>query len=90
MKRIEKLLCALALLALPMFAIAAGADLGQVIKQETNWTAIAMFAVFVIAIYEVMQSKSISLTELASALGIVSGAGGASVMMKSKTEPGGE
>ena len=49
MKRIEKLLCALALLALPMFAIAAGADLGQVIKQETNWTAIAMFAVFVIA-----------------------------------------
>ena len=56
-----------------------------------RWTwLIGFFAVIVIAIYEVMQSKSISLTELASALGIVSGAGGASVMMKSKTEPGGE
>ena len=47
MKRIEKLLCALALLVLPIFAIAAGADLGQVAKQETNWVAIGMFAVFV-------------------------------------------
>ena len=54
-----------------------------------RWTwLIGFFAVIVIAIYEVMQSKSISLTELASALGIVSGAGGASVMMKSNSEPG--
>ncbi len=30
-------------------ALAAGADLGQVQKQPTNWTAISMFAVFVIA-----------------------------------------
>ena len=30
-------------------ALAAGADLGQAVKQETNWTAIVMFAVFVIA-----------------------------------------
>ena len=53
-----------------------------------RWTwLIGFFAVIMIAIYEVMQSKSISLTELASALGIVSGAGGASVMMKSNAEP---
>ena len=30
-------------------ALAAGADLGQVDKQPTNWVAISMFAVFVIA-----------------------------------------
>jgi len=38
-----------ALLALGMAggALAAGADVGQVAKQATNWTAIAMFAVFV-------------------------------------------
>ena len=30
-------------------AHAAGADLGQVAKQSTNWTAIAMFGAFVIA-----------------------------------------
>ena len=47
MKRIEKLLCALALFALPIFAIAAGADMGQVEKQDTNWVAIGMFAAFV-------------------------------------------
>ena len=29
-------------------AFAAGADLGQAEKQPTNWTAISMFAVFVI------------------------------------------
>ncbi|WP_310462062.1 cation acetate symporter [Sphaerotilus sp.] len=28
-------------------ALAAGADMGQIAKQETNWTAIAMFAIFV-------------------------------------------
>ena len=29
-------------------AIAAGADLGQAAKQATNWTAISMFAIFVV------------------------------------------
>ena len=31
-------------------AMAAGADLGQAVKQPTNWTAIGMFAVFVIVV----------------------------------------
>jgi cation/acetate symporter len=30
-------------------AWSAGADLGQVVKQATNWTAISMFAIFVVA-----------------------------------------
>ena len=30
-------------------AWAAGADLGQAEKQPTNWTAITMFAIFVVA-----------------------------------------
>ena len=47
MKRLEKLLCALALLVLPVLAIAAGADMGQIEKQATNWVAIGMFAAFV-------------------------------------------
>jgi cation/acetate symporter len=47
MNRIEKLFCALALLVLPALAIAAGADMGQVEKQATNWVAIGMFAAFV-------------------------------------------
>jgi len=54
-----------------------------------RWTwMVGFLAVLAIAIYEVMQAKSISLTELAEALGIVSGAGGASVMMKQNSEPG--
>jgi hypothetical protein len=53
-----------------------------------RWTwFIGFIAIIAIAIYEVMQSKAINLTELASALGIVSGAGGASVMMKQNSEP---
>jgi len=48
---------------------------------------IGFIAVISIAVYEVMQAHQISLTELAEALGIVSGAGGASVMMKKDTEP---
>ncbi|ABD71482.1 SSS sodium solute transporter superfamily [Rhodoferax ferrireducens T118] len=36
------------LLALSAGAYAAGADLGQAVKQTTNWTAIGMFATFVI------------------------------------------
>ena len=54
-----------------------------------RWTwMIGFIAIIAIAIYEVIQAKSLSLTELASALGIVSGAGGASVMMKQNSEPG--
>jgi len=38
---------AIAMLAVAGAALAAGADLGQAEKQETNWTAITMFGVFV-------------------------------------------
>jgi hypothetical protein len=48
---------------------------------------VGFIAIICIAIYEVLQSHQVSLTELAEALGIVSGAGGASVMMKSQSEP---
>ena len=44
---IKHLLAAIAALAVAGGAIAAGADLGQATKQATNWTAIAMFAIFV-------------------------------------------
>ncbi len=44
---IKHILAAVAALAVAGGAIAAGADLGQAQKQATNWTAIAMFAVFV-------------------------------------------
>ena len=44
---IKHLLAAIAALAVAGAALAAGADLGQSVKQATNWTAIAMFAVFV-------------------------------------------
>lgn len=44
---IKHLLAAVAALAVAGGAIAAGADLGQAQKQDTNWTAIAMFAIFV-------------------------------------------
>ncbi len=49
MKRFEKLLCVLALFSIMGVAFAAGADMGQIEKQETNWVAIAMFAAFVAA-----------------------------------------
>ncbi|MDZ5458863.1 cation acetate symporter [Azohydromonas lata] len=42
-----KTLAALAALAGAGSALAAGADVGQAAKQATNWTAIAMFAIFV-------------------------------------------
>jgi len=45
--KIKHILAGLGALAVIGGAIAAGADLGQVQKQPTNWTAIAMFAVFV-------------------------------------------
>ncbi|MEY4906976.1 MAG: hypothetical protein RL260_694 [Pseudomonadota bacterium] len=47
MSRMFKTLMLLAGLLGAGAALAAGADLGQVAKQETNWTAIGMFAVFV-------------------------------------------
>jgi len=53
-----------------------------------RWTwLIGFIAIICIAVYEVMQAHQISLTELAEALGLVSGAGGASVMMKKDSEP---
>ena len=53
-----------------------------------RWTWLVGFiAIICIAVYEVMQAHQISLTELAEALGLISGAGGASVMMKKDTEP---
>ena len=48
---------------------------------------LGFIAVICIAVYEVMQARQVSLLELAEALGVVSGASGASVMMKKDTEP---
>ena len=48
---------------------------------------LGFIAVICIAIYEVMQARQVSLLELAEALGVVSGASGASVMMKKDAEP---
>jgi len=48
---------------------------------------LGFIAVICIAVYEVMQARQVSLLELAEALGIVSGASGASVMMKKDSEP---
>jgi cation/acetate symporter len=45
---LARLLGAIALLGASAAAMAAGADLGQAEKQPTNWTAIGMFAIFVI------------------------------------------
>ena len=56
-------------------------DIGRV-----TWL-ISLLAVIALAFYEVMHS-TISIRELAESLGIVSAAGGASVAMKGKTEPG--
>lgn len=47
MKTMKSFALALAALAAAGGAWAAGADMGQVEKQATNWTAITMFAVFV-------------------------------------------
>ena len=43
----RQLVVALLALAAAGGAVAAGADVGQVAKQATNWTAISMFAIFV-------------------------------------------
>ena len=55
-------------------------DIGRV-----TWL-LGIVAVIAIATYEVIHT-SVSLRELAEALGIVTGASGASVMMKKDTEP---
>jgi hypothetical protein len=55
-------------------------DIGRV-----TWL-IGLVAVIALAFYEVLYS-TVSIRELAESLGIVSAAGGASVAMKSKTEP---
>ncbi|MCK6426044.1 MAG: cation acetate symporter [Burkholderiaceae bacterium] len=47
MKRISRILLALTALLGAGAALAAGADVGQAAKQSTNWTAIAMFGIFV-------------------------------------------
>jgi len=48
MKKTSSFLAALVLLLASGAAMAAGADLGQVEKQPTNWVAIGMFTVFVV------------------------------------------
>ena len=55
-------------------------DIGRV-----TWL-IGLVAVIALAFYEMLYS-TVSIRELAESLGIVSAAGGASVAMKSKTEP---
>ena len=49
MKAILKTFGALALMLAAGAALAAGGDLGQVDKQPTNWVAISMFGIFVVA-----------------------------------------
>jgi len=48
-KVLAKVLAVCAITAIGAGAYAAGADLGQATKQPTNWTAIGMFGVFVLA-----------------------------------------
>jgi cation/acetate symporter len=47
-RMLARSLAAIALLGCSAAAMAAGADLGQAEKQPTNWTAIGMFAIFVV------------------------------------------
>jgi cation/acetate symporter len=47
MTKFTQILAGLLALAVAGGAIAAGADLGNTAKQDTNWTAIVMFAIFV-------------------------------------------
>ena len=48
MKKTNQLLLGLILASMGTAALAAGADLGQIEKQEKNWIAIGMFIAFVI------------------------------------------
>ena len=47
--RIGSALALMALMAVAGSVLAAGGDIGQTVRQPTNWTAIIMFAVFVVA-----------------------------------------
>jgi cation/acetate symporter len=47
MTHVQRIVLAIAALAVAGLAYAAGPDAGQTVKQATNWTAITMFAVFV-------------------------------------------
>ena len=47
MKKMTLTLAALLALLTTGLVYAAGGDVGQAAKQETNWTAISMFALFV-------------------------------------------
>jgi hypothetical protein len=49
--------------------------------------AISILAVLSVAGYQVITNGTVSLRELAESLGIVSGAGGASVWAKKESEP---
>ena len=49
MKKQFQILGALIALAVSGAALAAGGDVGETAKQSTNWTAISMFAIFVLA-----------------------------------------
>ena len=49
--------------------------------------AISILAVLSVAAYQVITNNAVSLRELAESLGIVSGAGGASVWAKKDAEP---
>ena len=48
---------------------------------------VSLLAVLAVAGYQVMMHSAVSLRELAESLGIVSGAGGASVWAKKDAEP---
>jgi len=48
LKNIKEVVIGLALLAMTGVVWAAGVDLGQAVKQPTNWTAISMFSLFVV------------------------------------------
>ena len=51
---------------------------------------IGLISVISIAIYQVLDHSTVSLRELAEALGIVSGANGIAIMAKKDTEPTGD
>ena len=66
----------LALASFASIALAAGGDLGQAVKQQTNWTAISMFAAFVIFTLFVTKwaaSKTKSASDFYTAGGGISG-----------------
>lgn len=72
----KHIVSALALVSFASVALAAGGDLGQAVKQPTNWTAIAMFAGFVIFTLFITKwaaSKTKSASDFYTAGGGISG-----------------